>query len=179
MASAFAHATVAATAARLFPTTVQPRRLIVLGILCALLPDLDIVAFAFGIPYDHPFGHRGFTHSLFFAVLLAAVITRVFYPAVESFSKQAFFLTAYFFVSTASHGVLDALTNGGLGVAFFAPFDSTRMFLPWRPIQVSPIGIAAFFSRWGLRVLGSESLWVGVPCLSLLAVARLVRRNRK
>jgi hypothetical protein len=41
----------------------------------------------------------------------------------------------YFFVVTASHGALDAMTDGGLGIAFFAPFDNTRYFFPFRPIK--------------------------------------------
>jgi len=38
------------------------------------------------------------------------------------------------------------MTKGGLGVAFFSPFDNSRYFLPWRPIRVSPIAIHRFFS---------------------------------
>lgn len=65
------------------------------------------------------------------------------------------------------HGFFDAMTNGGLGVAFFAPFDNTRYFLPWQPIQVSPIGVANFFSEWGLSVIISEFLWIWLPALVL------------
>src|SRR5678815_3579050 len=63
---------------------------------------------------------------------------------------------------TASHGLLDALTNGGRGIGFFAPFSNHRYFFPWRPIQVSPIGVG-FFSPRGLRVLASEAGWIWVP----------------
>jgi inner membrane protein len=59
-------------------------------------------------------------------------------------------LALFLFVVTASHGVLDAMTNGGLGVAFFAPFTSARYFLPFRPVQVSPISLAAFFTHRGV-----------------------------
>jgi inner membrane protein len=52
--------------------------------------------------------------------------------------------------------VLDAMTNGGLGVAFFAPFDTTRYFFPWRPITVSPIGVGSFFTHRGALVVLSE-----------------------
>src|SRR5215831_7502105 len=62
-----------------------------------------------------------------------------------------FALFAYLFLATASHGVLDAMTNGGLGVAFFSPFDTTRYFLPWRPIRVSP-------SRFGSSLASSAIL---------------------
>jgi inner membrane protein len=65
--------------------------------------------------------------------------------------------------------------------SLFAPFDNTRYFLPWRPIVVSPIGVGAFFSRWGLEVLASESVWVGIPAVVLAAAAvgfRAWRRRR-
>lgn len=70
---------------------------------------------------------------------------------------------AYLFVATASHDCLDAMTDGGLGVAFFSPFDDWRYFLPWRPIHVSPIGVARLFSQRGLTVLQSELLWIWLP----------------
>lgn len=82
-----------------------------------MLPDLDVIAFHFGIPYSAPFGHRGATHSL-----------------------------------------LDALTDGGLGVALLWPFSNERFFAPWRPIPVAPIGAGMLSSR-GLHVLLIEGLW--------------------
>ncbi len=79
------------------------------------------------------------------------------------------------FISAASHGLLDALTNGGLGIAFFSPFSNRRWFLPWRVLEVSPIGLLALFSRRGLRVLGSEVRYVWVPCLVLGALGLTLR----
>jgi inner membrane protein len=55
------------------------------------------------------------------------------------------------------------MTDGGLGVAFFAPFSDVRYFFPWRPIVVSPIGVGEFFGPRGLRVMWSELGWVWVP----------------
>jgi inner membrane protein len=83
----------------------------------------------------------------------------------------------YVAVAAASHGVLDAFTNGGLGIALLAPFDNTRYFAPWRPIEVSPIGIRALFSREGLAVLLSEAAWVWLPALLLVLSSRLWRRR--
>lgn len=57
----------------------------------------------------------------------------------------------------ASHGVLDAFTDGGLGIAFLWPFDDTRFFAFFRPIPVAPIG-AAFLGERGLGVLLAETL---------------------
>ena len=67
--------------------------------------------------------------------------------------------------------MLDAFTNGGLGVALLSPFDDTRYFFPFRPIEVSPLSVRAFFSAHGLAILRSELVWVWAPCALLACVA--------
>lgn len=144
-----------------------------MGIICSIVPDFDVISIAFDVSYGDVLGHRGFTHSLLFAAILSVILVQVFLPRQEEASKPACLL--FLFLCTASHGALDALTNGGLGVAFFAPFDDTRYFLPWRPIQVSPIGLG-FFSARGLTVFLSEIAWVWLPALLVTAAATLINR---
>jgi inner membrane protein len=117
-------------------------------------------------------GHRGFTHSLFFAALLAALVVALFFRG-----SSWLLMWLYFFVATASHGILDAMTNGGLGVAFFAPFDNARYFFPFRPIQVSPLHVHRFFSARGAAILLSELKWVIAPSV-LFGVLCLTVRSR-
>ncbi|GJL66904.1 MAG: membrane protein [Nitrospirales bacterium] len=163
MASAFSHALVAFAIGRSHRWTVDPQRFWVLTIACSILPDLDVLAFTVGIPYEHVLGHRGLTHSLFFACLVGIGVVRVGFPDVGLRSRHGGKLIAHFSLVTASHGVLDAFTDGGRGVAFFAPFENGRYFFPWTPVKVSPIGIVSFFSERGMQVLGSELLWIGIP----------------
>jgi inner membrane protein len=80
-------------------------------------------------------------------------------------------------VLAASHGPMDMLTNGGLGIALLAPFDGQRYFWDWRPILVSPIGLKNFLSPWGLAVVLNELRWFGPP-LGLLVAFTLFRRYR-
>jgi len=148
-----------------------PAGLMALALACAVLPDIDAVGLWLGIPYDHPFGHRGFTHSLPFAVALAGGGT-LLAPAVEAQPLTAF---GVLLVSAASHGLLDALTNGGLGIALFSPFSQRRYFLPWRVIEVSPLRPSALFSRRGLRVLRAEMRWVWGPCLAVALLGLALR----
>jgi len=75
--------------------------------------------------------------------------------------------------------VLDALTNGGLGVAFFSPFDTQRYFFPWTPIQVSPIGASRFFSTRGIDVLWSEIVWIWGPAILLGAAIWSVQHMQR
>ncbi len=146
--------------------------------LCSILPDLDVLAFRFGLPYGSVLGHRGFSHSLLFAAIAACavafVLTRSGYRARPWFWRLSLLL----FIVTASHGLLDAMTDGGLGTAFFSPFDRTRYFLPFRPITAAPISVFRFFTPAGFNVLLSEILWIWIPCAALLVLAHLVRRRR-
>jgi inner membrane protein len=79
--------------------------------------------------------------------------------------------------ATASHGLLDAFTDGGLGPALLAPFANGRIFFPWRPIRVAPLGLGRFFSAEGLRVLRSEAVWVLLPSIALALTAHAWRRS--
>jgi len=120
-------------------------------------------------------GDIAVSRTLLFAAAIASAATALgFFRAVPGISRTRLWL--YFFLAAASHGLLDALTNGGLGVAFFSPFDNDRFFLPWRPIEVSPIVPARFFSARGLSVLASEFLWIWIPS-GLVALAVLVSRR--
>ena len=151
------------------------RRLLLAGVVASVLPDLDALGLALDIPYGDTFGHRGLSHSLAFALVLG-VAAAFLYRTLRASPGVAFVVV---FLSGASHGLLDALTNGGLGVAFFSPFSNHRYFLPWQPIAVSPLDVDRFFSEWGLRVLLSEALWVWLPCALLAGLGFLFRRRLK
>ena len=170
MASVFGHALVGATLSKVLDKS-QVKLLLVLAMISAILPDIDVLAFKFGYAYEHWLGHRGFTHSIFFAITWSGILSL----ALGKSNKMIFFVVL--FLATISHAILDAMTTGGLGVGFFIPFENTRYFFGCRPIQVSPIGISKFFSEWGIRVILSELLWVGVPCFIILGLNTL--KNKK
>ncbi|NQY28923.1 MAG: metal-dependent hydrolase [Flavobacteriaceae bacterium] len=170
MASVFGHALVGATLSKVLDKS-QVKLLLILAMISAVLPDIDVLAFKFGYAYEHWLGHRGFTHSIFFAIIWSGVLSLIFGKS----EKTIFFIVL--FLATISHAILDAMTTGGLGVGFFIPFENTRYFFGCRPIQVSPIGISKFFSEWGVRVILSELLWIGVPCFVLLSVNAV--KNKK
>lgn len=178
MASAFTHSFIALAAGKLFFPEKMPVRFWVLSVVCALLPDADVIGYFLGIRYGDMLGHRGFTHSLLFALLIAVLATVAAFPAVQRFTKHWWLLIGCFFAAAASHGILDAMTDGGYGIAFFSPFSNTRFFLPWQPLDVAPIGVRGFFSRWGWDVLMSELLWIWLPFALVLALAYVVRRRR-
>ena len=146
----------------------------VIGGLCSILPDIDVLGFGFGIHYGDVFGHRGFTHSLFFAALVSFILSRFLWKSSD-IKRLPLFL--FLFCCLVSHGVLDAFTDGGLGIAFFSPVSNVRYFFPWRPLEVSPIGLADFLSGPALQVLKSELIFVWLPCIALFVIGILLRRK--
>lgn len=172
MPSLFAHAISALPLARAGGVR-EFRKLAAWSAFCAVLPDADVIAFNIGIPYESMWGHRGITHSFFFSALLAASIT---FTVFRKQPGRKLSIWLCLFLATASHALLDACTNGGLGVAFWAPFSDERFFFTHRPIQVSPIGAGAFFSERGLRVLRSELVWVAMPSLAAYLLVALLRK---
>lgn len=142
-------------------------------IISTLIPDLDVLAFKFKIPYEHILGHRGITHSIFFALLYSLSIGKIYLRFFSSpFSKTSNF-HSFLFLITLSHSILDAFTNGGLGVAFFAPFNSERYFFPYRPIPVSPIGFTLKLYSITLKVLLWEFIIVLCPLYALYNVKKI------
>jgi inner membrane protein len=150
-----------------------PPRLLVAGAMVAMLPDFDVIAFKLGIAYADDFGHRGASHSLLFAACIG-LLGGIFAASLQCRRALA---GLWLFACTASHPLLDALTNGGLGVALFWPWSDARLFAPWRPIAVSPIG-AGFFSARGLAVLGSELRWVWLPTLGAALTIAAIRARK-
>jgi inner membrane protein len=161
MASPLTHAVVAVTLTAVHDLQPRAARTWLVAIACAIAPDLDALGYWLGVPYESFWGHRGFTHSMAFAVLLSWICANWIShsPAISRVRLWSVYLMA-----VLSHGVLDAMTDGGLGVAFFSPLDQTRYFFPFRPIQVSSLSLRDVIGPHGLSVLANECLWVWMPC---------------
>jgi inner membrane protein len=149
-------------------------RLVALGVFASILPDLDVLGFRLGIPYGDPLG-RGASHSL----LAAALIGLASATAWRFLGVSAVRVFLFILVAAASHGLLDALTNSGHGVALLWPWSAERYFAPVRPVEVSPIGLSRFFSDKGLFVIASEVSWIWLPCFAVaIAICEVTRRRR-
>ena len=149
-------------------------RLFLAGVIASIAPDLDVTGFRFGIAYSDIEGHRGLLHSLAFALLLALLAACVAGP-LRSIRGRAF---AFVLASAASHGLLDMLTNGGLGVAYFWPLSEARHFFAWHPIKVSPLSLHRLQGAVGQAVMASELRFVWLPALGLCLSLWIGRRAR-
>lgn len=156
MPTVFSHAAVGFVAAKISNETTAPNpRVVIAAMALAALPDADAL-FISVVPYDSQFGHRGFTHSIFFALIVGLLVALLLYKAQWATERAFWSLALLFTISIASHGFFDAMTDGGLGVAFFAPFSNARYFFPWRPIPVAPFSLQRLTTPRGLRVISWE-----------------------
>lgn len=154
-------------------------RIGILSVVCSVASDIDAIGFKLGIPYHHWLGHRGFSHSIVFAAILGLIASLFAY---EKSAKRMCVFFGVLFASGLAHAVLDAMTNGGLGVAFFSPFSDSRYFFQWRPIEVSPLSLRRFLTFRGFRVIKSEFVWVMVPSICFMVLTlwyRMGRRHKK
>ena len=174
MPTLVSHAVVGAAFACAAPPTVRLGSFALVAATVSALPDADVLGFALGIPYSHPLGHRGLSHGLPFALTLGALASLWLRGRNRPHALALGILLA---AACASHGVLDAATDGGLGIGFWLPFSDARYFLPWRPIPVSPLEPAAFFSAQGAAIMAVEIAWVWIPALTLAAGVAWTRRR--
>ena len=162
MASAFSHGVAALGIGACFYRSGASSRVWVAGVFCSVIPDLDVIGFRFGIRYGDFWGHRGFSHSLSFAALLASIVMLTgFRQVAPGLSRLPLWI--YFFLATASHGFLDAMTDGGMGVAFFSRSTITVIPFPGHQSEFRPLALDGFLRTAGLSPSRVSSSGFGCP----------------
>ena len=174
MASLPSHAVFALALGSWLAPEPERRRTLLAGAMLAMLPDSDALGHWLGVARSSLLAHRGITHSLSMALGVGLGVGYLL-SRQRTETGVRLRMLAYCVVAMLSHGLLDACTDGGRGVAFFAPWSGARYFFPFRPITVSPIGIQGVFGERGLRILLSEARWIGVPSALLIGSALLWR----
>src|SRR5688500_18726177 len=176
MASSFTHAAAARARGTSFRGPGPPARVLALGAQFAAAPDLDAIGYVIGVPSVSDYEHLGVSHSFICGAFLGAVGLLAFLD--REWRSQLARIWLFLFLATASHGFLDAITSGGGGVAFFAPFHNERYFFPWRPILVSPMSVRRFFTERGVRILASEFVYVWIPAALFVLGVRLLKAGQ-
>ncbi|MBU6342566.1 MAG: metal-dependent hydrolase [Bacteroidetes bacterium] len=172
MASAIGHIAAALTlGGAAFPKYFH-KNVVILAVFCALVPDLDVIPLFFGVPYRSVFGHRGWTHSILFALVFGTLMGRLVSRKHPEWRLNS---VLWMVSSTLSHPLLDMMTQGGLGVVLFFPFYNQRYFFAFRPLVVVPLKVGGLLGKWGWPVLKSELLWIVLPCLSILLLFGIIR----
>lgn len=123
------------------------KRAMILGAIAQSLPDIDFVASFFTSTSENLLAHRGFTHSLLFAMLVTPVIAIAAERSHRPFNVSLKRWMLFFGVQALCHVFIDAFNN--YGTAWFEPFSHLR-------ISFNAIYVAdPFFSIWPvLAMLG-------------------------
>jgi len=174
MATIISHASAAVAVGLVYPSETKSRAFWDYVVLCSILPDADVVGFVLGVQYGDFLGHRGFTHSLTFAALLGLAVAYFIFPEERTPTRRFWKLAGFFAFVTATHGLLDTITDGGMGVALFSPFNLNRYFAPWTPVFVSPIGLREFLDDHGAVVFISKSRHIWLPFISYRGAMLLI-----
>jgi inner membrane protein len=170
VATIITHAAAGAALVQFIPDRIRTVRVMICLAFAGLLPDLDVIMFALDIPYSHVLGHRGFSHSILFAGLIAFPITFIAVSGKTKDKKSVIMTAVIFFMAVMSHGILDAFTDAGLGVGFFIPFNDERYFFSWRPVMTSSLNPSSFLTEKTLLILKNEFLhiWLPIATVSVL-----------
>ena len=174
MPSLLGHAVAGLAITTAFHREKLPRRTWALAAFCAMAPDLDWFVSFLHIARGHALNHRGAAHSLFAALVFAAVAYFLGFRKDQRRGAVWLCLT----VAALSHGLLDACTAGGVGVALFMPFSDTRWACIWQPGQVAPLPMGREHVTSFLASLWTEAFWIGLPSLAVAAWSRLARQVR-
>ena len=119
----------------------------------AMLPDADTFLLLCGVADRGLAGHRGFTHTPLFALLVGAIAVAIGRARGWRRPPWTGFIAT---LLVASHELLDAMAQDGRGMLFLWPLSMHRYHFPFRPIPDIPTGLQ-IFSRLGLRQLLIET----------------------
>jgi inner membrane protein len=133
------------------------------------LPDFDVFAVALGAGECTVAGHRGASHSLITALLLAIAGGLL----ARRYGWNGLRTALAIALAVGSHGLLDTLAEGGRAIPLFWPLTGHRFAAPLRPFPDAPRGFA-FISRHGLAVAALEFLYF----LPVTAFALWPRRTK-
>lgn len=129
------------------------------GALAQSIPDIDFMAASWLDTAENLLAHRGFTHSILFAVLViplfALAVDKIHKPEDFTYRK----LLLFFSIEVFLHLLLDGFNNYGVG--WLEPFNHTRF--SFNSIYVAD----PFFS-----------IWPGIAFVVLLILNRYNQRRR-
>lgn len=154
-----------------------PNRVWWLAALCGAVPDFDYAWNVHGWDFRHVsaeswLGHRGLTHTPFFALVFATLMVWLAFRSVDRGTRVRIWIAL--FLATVSHGLLDGLSLSSPGVPFFFPLSTVRYHLPWRVIRADPHGNGLLAVL--LRSIRTELIWIWLPGAILLMLTALRRR---
>ncbi|MES2799188.1 MAG: metal-dependent hydrolase [Bacteroidota bacterium] len=95
------------------------------GAVAGTIPDLDVLQNLILNPIDAAIFHRGFSHSILFAVLMGPLLGWLFFHLYKKRYERKLWIQLWFF-GIITHPMLDVFTN--YGTQFFWPFKERISF---------------------------------------------------
>lgn len=177
MPSSFTHAIAGAAVASPLARDPVPLRFWIAAACCAALPDVDILWGRY-VTWGTWLAHRGFTHSLAFAVVVGVTAAFICFRDPQ-FAPVRWRYAVALALAAASHCLLDGMARYGTHVMFLWPFSTHRYLLPWTVFGVP--GTRWPHSSLGrlARVAENEITWGWTPSTILLGVTAWVRRAHR
>ncbi len=179
----FTHSALGAAVAGVIAGKKELPRAPVYGALAGALPDMDIIPTLFMGSLSQLDFHRGFTHSILFALLASPILGFIINRATVKYraNTRFWFWTILVFFALLSHIAIDCLTS--YGTRIFIPFSDYRVAfgtiaivdpLFSIPIAVSAISIIALRNNERLRdILFAAGLVIGSAYLLSTIVNKL------
>lgn len=146
------------------------------GGIAGTIPDLDVFLNAFYHPIEGALMHRGFSHSILFAILFSPVFAWILYRLYKRKHEYKLWLLLFFF-GIITHPVLDMFTNYGTSLLWPSParlsLDSVFVIDPLYTIPFLICVVVAICmkrtAKWRSRIN-----WIGISYSSLYLVWGLV-----
>ena len=124
------------------------------------------------------FGVIGDLFTRLFSLLAAGLLTWLISRLIKNIDHVGSrFLMILFAMVIASHGILDAMTDAGLGVMLLSPFSHERFFLPWRPFYAPPIRMCDL-SLYHLQLIIRSETPILLSCSVFAVIFMLLIRQR-
>ncbi len=149
--------------------------LVALAVTLALIPDLDVVIYALARP-EGMIPHRGFSHSLSFALLSSSLATWLTAGYFRMARKKLF---GILFLAALTQPALDILMGCGPEVPLFAPFSYRGFLFPVKAVPTAYYatttrGLLSLFTHpWTLICFLLEAL-IFIPLILLFQRGRRV-----
>lgn len=142
------------------------------GAIGGTIPDLDVL-FRFEDPIRQLAFHRGYSHSLLFAFIMAPILGYILHKLYKKSEATWRDWTLLFLLSIGTHPILDCFTLWG--TSLLLPFDNTR--IAWNtifvvdPIYTVPflilVAASMFFPKGSTKRFRLNTAGLVVSCLYL------------
>ncbi len=152
---------------------------LLIGAIAATIPDLDVLLFPFYSNVELISIHRGFSHSVFFALIASLILAITFKRLYKSNSTLKSWYAA-FFIAIFTHALLDACTT--YGTQLLSPFSnhlfSFNIIHVIEPIYTSILLIGLIFLLIKkININRKKTIWLSLVLSSTYLIWTLISQN--